>query len=68
MEHLGILLKSKRGLRRQTEVAEKAGIASCTLSLIESGERTPSLDVLLRICDALDMTSEERGSLLQRAA
>lgn len=67
MENIGPILKARRGQRRQAEIADAAGIASCTLSLIETGERTPSLDVLVRLCDALGIPVEERGALLQRS-
>lgn len=41
-----------------TEVAKTAGISTAFLSLIERGEKEPSLTVLRRIADALDVPSD----------
>lgn len=37
----------------QTELAEKAGVTQGTISMIETGGRTPSLPVMVRIAEAL---------------
>lgn len=39
----------------QTELAEKLGITQPYLYQIESGRRTPSLDLFFQICEALDI-------------
>jgi transcriptional regulator with XRE-family HTH domain len=38
----------------QRELAERLGVASSYVSLLEAGKRRPSLDVLERVCAALD--------------
>jgi transcriptional regulator with XRE-family HTH domain len=45
-------------------VAEKAGLSQQMVSYVERGMRNPSLDTLLRLSDALDISLPE---LLQRA-
>lgn len=39
----------------QTELAKKLGITQPYLYQIESGRRTPSLDLFFQICEALDI-------------
>lgn len=39
----------------QTELARRCGISNARISRYASGERTPSIDVAMQICDALDM-------------
>lgn len=41
---------------KQTEVCERCELSDKYLSAIERAHSIPSLDVLLRICDALDTT------------
>ncbi|MGA1256063.1 MAG: helix-turn-helix domain-containing protein [Candidatus Nanopelagicaceae bacterium] len=42
-------------MMKQIELADKAGISRNYMSQVESGERTPSLEVLQKICGALNM-------------
>lgn len=42
----------------QSDLAKKAGISNPLLSLVESGDRAPSLDVVGRIANALGIPSE----------
>ena len=42
-------------MMKQIELANKAGISQNYMSQVESGERTPSLEVLQKICGALNM-------------
>lgn len=44
----------KRGIS-MTRLAEKAGLSQQMISYIERGMRNPTLDVLLRISDALEI-------------
>ena len=46
----------------QTTLAEKVGISQSAISMIENGERTPSLGVLLKLADVLGCTV---GDLLE---
>lgn len=43
----------------QSELTHHLGISQGTLSRIESGERTPSIDLMLRVCRALDITPND---------
>lgn len=40
----------------QNELARRAGIAQSSLSYLESGSKSPSVETLLRICNALGIT------------
>lgn len=58
---VGARIKSLReaaGLS-QNELARRAGVSQSGLSYIESGEKSPSVDTLLRIADALGVTVSE---------
>lgn len=48
------LCRSRRGLH-QKQLAEQADLSISYLSLIEQGKRTPNLEVLEQIADALDV-------------
>ncbi|WP_343208258.1 helix-turn-helix transcriptional regulator [Anaerolentibacter hominis] len=41
---------------KQYEVNEKAGLSDKYLSSIETARSIPSIDVMMRICEALDIT------------
>jgi len=43
---------------KQTEVEEKANLSQKYLSNIETGKSIPSIDVLLRLCHALETTPD----------
>lgn len=43
----------------QTELAEKAGVTQSAISMIENGDRMPSLNVLTRIAEALGCTAAD---------
>ena len=47
--------RSKKGMT-QKELASAVGIAPSTFSNYEAGEREPSLDVLCKIADVLDVS------------
>lgn len=51
---LGSIRKSKK--MRQIEVAEKLGISQTYLSQIETCKRTPSISIIERYCDILDVS------------
>lgn len=44
---------------KQSELAEKAGITQGAISMIENGDRTPSLPVMVRIAAALNCTVDD---------
>lgn len=46
------ICRAAAGLQ-QTELAQKAGVGASYLSLIEAGKRTPSLETVRGICEAL---------------
>ena len=48
-------IREERGLA-QSVIADAAGISLTYLSLIERGENTPTLTVIFRLCDALDVS------------
>ena len=51
----------------QVEVNEKAGLSDKYLSNIETARSIPSIDVLMRICDAISVTPDYLllGTLMQ---
>ena len=51
-------IRKKRGLK-QHQVCEMAGINDKYLSVIENARSIPSLEVVLRICKALDVTPND---------
>lgn len=51
-------LREERGLA-QSVIADAAGISVTYLSLIERGANTPTLTVVFRLCDALDVSPSE---------
>lgn len=48
-------LKGFRGERKQYEVAKLLDISRPTLSNLENGKQIPNLDLLLKICDKLNI-------------
>lgn len=63
---MNIILAKLRETRREKRmttyaVAQKVGISQGHYSMIENGQRKPSLDVLSRIIDALGIKLEELG-------
>ncbi len=48
-------LREMRGLT-QAELGSRAGIAAASISHFETGQRIPSLDSLIRVADALDVS------------
>lgn len=43
---------------KQYQLNEKAGLSDKYISCIETGKSIPSIDVLMRICDALETTPD----------
>lgn len=43
---------------KQTELAEKLGISNNHLSAIENGKENPSLEMLMKICETLEITPD----------
>ncbi len=67
----GEKLKSLRTAKKmsQKELAERIGIAKSVISFYESGERSPSYDVLITIAEIFNVTTDyllgiERGRTL----
>src|SRR5689334_2217591 len=57
-------LREMRGLT-QAELGKRAGIAAASISHFETGQRAPSLESLVKLADALDVSVDV---LLGRAA
>lgn len=57
---MGLLaeIRNKRGMT-QTELADACGISQKSISAIEVGRRRPSLEVLIRLAKALNVTVDE---------
>jgi transcriptional regulator with XRE-family HTH domain len=51
----------------QLTLALSANVSQRHLSFIESGRALPSRDMIVRLCDALDIPLRERNDLLNRA-
>lgn len=51
-------LREARGFT-QAQLAQRAGVPRATLSLLESGVANPTLSVVLRVCQALEVRLEE---------
>ncbi len=51
-------IRSSKGLQG-IQLAEKVGITNVYLSYIENGSKTPTIDTLRKICDALGVTLAE---------
>lgn len=49
----------------QTELGALVGLQPATISLIESGHRSVSAQVLLLLCDALALSADESLALLR---
>jgi putative transcriptional regulator len=58
---LGARIRQYRSLRclTQAQLAQAAGTTRKTINLIENGNQQPNLDILLGICRALEITSDE---------
>lgn len=48
-----------RGKETQDSFAQKIGIKRPTLSLLENGKQTPTIDILSKICDLSGKSTEE---------
>lgn len=51
-----------------TRLAEDAGLSQGMISLFERGLRNPSLDTLLRLCDALGLSLSKVLAQAERSA
>jgi len=49
--------RSEKGLR-QEDLAEKTGLSNNYVGMIERGEKTPSLETLIAICNALFISAD----------
>ena len=60
-KYISIKIKALRGDSgwSQSKLAEKAGITASAVSMIESGQRAPSLVVIRKISDALKVSVSE---------
>ncbi len=67
--HFGARLSEWRTRRResQLDVAISANISQRHLSFVESGRTRPSRDMVIRLCDALDIPLRARNELLVAA-
>lgn len=64
-----LLLKAWRGTRKlsQLDLALNAGVSQRHLSFLESGRAHPSRDMVLQLCEALEVPLRERNTLLEGA-
>ncbi len=60
MEGLPERLRENRKMRglTQAELGAKAGIAAASVSHFETGQRAPSLESLVRLADALELSTD----------
>ena len=60
-EALGQALRSLRTRRKwsQTELALRADVARSFISLVELGKNSPSVRLMFKLCDALDVTPSD---------
>lgn len=67
---VALLLREKRVAQELSlnELAKRAGISRQMVSYVEQQKRNPSLDVLLRITEVLDMKLEDLIKDARRAA
>jgi transcriptional regulator with XRE-family HTH domain len=59
-QSLSANLRAFRELRgfTQTELGQRAGIGSASVSHFETGQRAPSLESLVRLADALEISTD----------
>ena len=60
MERLPERLRKNRKMRglTQAQLGAKAGIAAASVSHFETGQRAPSLESLVRLADALELSTD----------
>jgi transcriptional regulator with XRE-family HTH domain len=65
-DHVGALLRGWRSARRvsQLDLALSADVSSRHLSFVETGRAQPSLELVSRLADALEIPLRERNTLL----
>ena len=68
-DHFGVRLSEWRMRRResQLDLAIAAEISQRHLSFVELGRTLPSRDMVVRLCDALDIPLRARNELLSSA-
>jgi transcriptional regulator with XRE-family HTH domain len=68
-DHFGIRLSEWRTRRRESQLglAIAAGISQRHLSFVESGRTLPSRDMVVRLCEVLDIPLRSRNELLASA-
>lgn len=68
-ETAGQLLRQWRGRRRlsQLDLSAEAGISQRHLSFVESGPARPSREMVMRLCEQLDVPLRERNTVLVAA-
>ena len=66
---VGELLAAWRDVRglSQMDLAHRAGISPRHMSFVETGRSRPGREVLLRLCDELDVPFRERNQMLEAA-
>ena len=53
------VIKSKYGIHKQSEVAEKSGLTPATVSLIWSGKRGLTVETLVQLCNGAGVETWE---------
>jgi transcriptional regulator with XRE-family HTH domain len=66
---VGTLVRAWRAKRKLSQLALglRAGVSTRHLSFVESGRALPSADMILRLCDSLEVPLRERNQLLLAA-
>ena len=69
MTSFGTHLRTWRGTRHmsQLQLASEADVSSRHISFLESGRASPSRAMILRLCDVLDIPTNQRNVLLESA-
>lgn len=64
----GPVLKRFRTERKltQEELAEKVGVVTSYISMLESGQKFPNLEMLFALAEALEVTTSEIVSTMER--
>lgn len=68
MANVGMRIESMRGYRRMTqeELGGMVGVTKATVSNWEKGRRVPRADDIVRLCRALECTSDYLLGMVER--
>ena len=68
MRYIGLALKVRRTMKRMTmqDLSNRCGLSVSYISLIERGQREPSMKVYLLLCTWLDSVPSEMMALAEQ--